>query len=103
VLSSHYNKTKPTLFVVCFITTGASFHLLALQFQLGRTTAWRTLKETTNIIWNVSEDEYILVPITVIWQKVSEYTLKNWNFLNCTGSTDGKHIELKCLLKSGYN
>jgi hypothetical protein len=36
-----------------------------------------------------------------MWNNIAENYSNWWNFLKCTGSINGKHIETKCLAQSG--
>lgn len=35
------------------------------------------------------------------WQKVADGFQKRWNFGNCLGAIDGKHVAIKCPNKGG--
>lgn len=49
------------------------------------------------------QDKYLPEPTTEIW-KTSEEGFKNlWQFPNCIGSIDGKHVTIKCPDKTGSN
>lgn len=47
------------------------------------------------------DDEFMPEPTTQSWQENSEIFLRKWQFPNCCGSIDGKHIRIKCPAKSG--
>ena len=36
------------------------------------------------------------------WIRISEEFEEKWNFPNCLGALDGKHIQIKRLVNSGY-
>lgn len=43
------------------------------------------------------------VPGLALWQEVAEGFAKRWNFPNCLGAVDGKHIQIKAPPNSGSN
>uniref|UniRef100_A0A6P7HI19 Uncharacterized protein LOC114349058 n=1 Tax=Diabrotica virgifera virgifera TaxID=50390 RepID=A0A6P7HI19_DIAVI len=46
---------------------------------------------------------YLSEPTTEIWQKSADDFLNMWQFPNCIGSLDGKHVTIKCPGKTGSN
>jgi hypothetical protein len=53
------------------------------------------------VIWDIHRDEYLPVPMKEMWNNVAEYYANRWNFQNCTGCIDGKHVAIKCPARSG--
>lgn len=45
--------------------------------------------------------EYLKVPSTDEWRKIAINFSKKWNFPNCVGSIDGKHIAMQAPSNSG--
>lgn len=83
------------------MASGESFRSLALRFRVGVSTVSLIVKETCNIIWEVLQNEYLPHPTTDIWLKTAKTYFEKWNFPNCIGALDGKHIEIKCPSNSG--
>jgi len=52
-------------------------------------------------IWNVLQPMYLATPTEDTWRKSEIGFKERWNFPNCIGSIDGKHVEIKCPNKSG--
>lgn len=46
---------------------------------------------------------YLPEPTTNIWEKSAEEFYNIWQFPNCIGSIDGKHVTIKCPGKTGSN
>ncbi|PNF36798.1 hypothetical protein B7P43_G09637, partial [Cryptotermes secundus] len=84
-----------------YLATGESFHSLALHFRLGVSTVSQIIKQTCITIWNVLRATYLPTPTTEMWRQVAEKYWEKWNFPNCLGALDGKHVKIKCPAKSG--
>lgn len=57
--------------------------------------------ETCKIIWEDLSPIYVAPPNTYEWEKIGEDFGRLWNFPNCVGALDGKHIEIVSPPKSG--
>jgi hypothetical protein len=68
---------------------------------MGVSTVSKTVKETCKVMWNVLRDEYIPKPTNPMWCEIAKNYWSKWNFPNCIGSLDGKHIEIECPANSG--
>jgi len=44
---------------------------------------------------------YMPEPTEEIWTKSAQGFFEKWQFPNCIGSVDGKHVTIKCLNDSG--
>ena len=62
------------------------------------TTVGRIVKETCRVLWSVLfEKGYVKAPRTISeWRKVSIDFENKWNFPNCLGAIDGKHVTIQC-------
>ncbi|KAH7950371.1 hypothetical protein HPB49_023148 [Dermacentor silvarum] len=58
---------------------------------------------TIRVLWNRLKPLYLPVPGLALWQEVAEGFAKRWNFPNCLGAVDGKHIQIKAPPNSGSN
>ncbi|XP_050500955.1 uncharacterized protein LOC126880922 [Diabrotica virgifera virgifera] len=86
-----------------FLATGDSYKTIGHSFRLGFSTVATIVDETSEAIWNRLQPIYMPEPTEEIWEK-SILGFKNvWQFPNCLGSIDGKHVTIKCLQKSGSN
>lgn len=52
-------------------------------------------------IWNVLQPMYLPTPTEEVWRKSEVGFRERWNFPNCIGSIDGKHVRIKNPVKSG--
>ncbi|KAF0706407.1 protein ALP1-like isoform X1, partial [Aphis craccivora] len=77
-----------------YLSTGCSFRSLAFTFRMGITSVARIVIETCNAIWNILSKVYIPVPTNEMWKTNAKDFYNKWNFPNCLGSIDGKHVRI---------
>ena len=74
-----------------YLATGETQQSLSFSFRIRRATVSKILKETCHTIWECLQGEFLKAPQTLEeWPKIAEDT--EWNFPNCLGALDGKHI-----------
>ncbi|XP_046863316.1 uncharacterized protein LOC124457069 [Xenia sp. Carnegie-2017] len=84
-----------------FLATGESYSSLQFLYRIARQTMGRIIPETCDALSKVLKD-YIKVPtIEEDWRKVEQAFSERWNFPNCVGALNGKHILLKAPNNSG--
>jgi hypothetical protein len=59
------------------------------------------VKEVSCAIWMALQLRHMPNPLVEMFKKIAEEFRSLWNFPNCIGSIDGKHIRLKCPRNSG--
>ena len=102
--NSHKRKTliRPiikvyTLNFFRFMATGNFFHSLGYNFRMGTSTVPSIVKQVSKSIWTN-------VHMPALGRKVCldavQELYDRWNFPNCFGCIDGKHIRIKCSSKS---
>ena len=58
--------------------------------------------ETCDILWTVLNKEYIPFPSTEDeWKRISHQFWMTWQFPNCLGAVDGKHVRIQAPNNSG--
>lgn len=57
--------------------------------------------ETCRAIWDTLSPIYMKKPTTAKWLAVAERFEQLWNFPNCLGCIDGKHVRLECPINAG--
>ena len=81
-----------------YLATGETQQSLSFSFRIGRA----TVRETCHAIWEGLQGEYLKVPQTAEeWQKIGSDFETEWNFPNCLGALDGKHICMECPRNGG--
>ena len=90
-----------TGFVFSFLATGDSFTTLAGRFRLGISTVHIIIKKTCKSIWDVLSTTHMKPPTKQDWIKMEQSFYNQWNFPNCVGAIDGKHIVIQAPQNSG--
>ncbi|XP_001946487.2 protein ALP1-like [Acyrthosiphon pisum] len=84
-----------------FLATGESYRSLAFSFRLGFSTTREIVEEVCEVIWKTLRPIYMPKPTKDDWQNISREYKEIWNFPNCIGSLDGKHINIQCPINGG--
>lgn len=71
------------------------------EFRVGRSTAYKIVPEVCRIIWDVLQPHYLAQPTQEMWRHIADEFLEKWQFPNCIGALDGKHIRIQCPPNSG--
>lgn len=83
------------------MASGDSYQTIGFSFRVGRTTVGIIVKEVCTEMWNVLQPTYMPKPTEETWKNSEIGYREIWNFPNCVGSIDGKHISIKCPPNSG--
>nr|CAH7752321.1 unnamed protein product [Callosobruchus chinensis] len=84
-----------------YLATGCSFKALAFSFRMGASTVGKIIKEVCAALWEVFQPLHMKQPTTADFLRISEEYNRLWDFPNCIGALDGKHIRIKCPSHSG--
>lgn len=89
------------LFFFRFLATGEAFRSLAFQFRTHHSNVSRIVKQTLQAIVSSLLQEAIPEPtVDSLKQTISEFNSK-WQFPNCCGAIDGKHVRVRCPSNAG--
>ncbi|KAM4565928.1 uncharacterized protein PAE49_009774 [Odontesthes bonariensis] len=84
-----------------FLATGDSFRTIADSYRVGASTVGRIVVQVCKAIWDELVAEYMPEPTADDWRCIADGFQRRWNFPNCVGSIDGKHVVIKAPNKSG--
>ncbi|KAL1489235.1 hypothetical protein ABEB36_014168 [Hypothenemus hampei] len=85
-----------------YLSQGTSMQALAWNFHVGVTTVHKIINEMCNLIWKVLSPLYLKTPENPEeWEEISQGFYDRWNFPNCLGSIDGKHVNIRAPPKTG--
>ncbi|XP_070389344.1 uncharacterized protein [Dermacentor albipictus] len=76
-----------------YLASGESHHPLSRQFRLGHSSVNDTIHQTCTVIYEEMKNDFLKRPCTEDeWKDVIGGFNQNWNFPNCVGAMDGKHV-----------
>ena len=79
-----------------FLATGETYRSLSLQFRVSERAISYIIDEVTKAIVQYIGKDYIKIPSTSEdWLKISETFQSRWNFPDCLGVIDRKHIQIR--------
>lgn len=70
---------------------------IALAYRVGESTAYAVVKKTCATIFTALSPIYLRIPNEEKWKKIYAGYLQDWNFPNCVGAIDGKHIQIQAV------
>lgn len=68
---------------------------------MGRSTVFTIVRETCQVLWEVLQPIYMPQPTEQMFRTVAEEFWTKFNFPNCVGAIDGKHVRIICPAASG--
>ncbi|XP_046899997.1 uncharacterized protein LOC124483548 [Hypomesus transpacificus] len=74
---------------------------ISFSYCVGSSTVAGIVGAVSQAIWDCLVEEYMPVPTKQDWRYISEGFLQRWNFPNCLGSIDGKHVVIQAPHSSG--
>jgi len=85
-----------------YLATGNSFTYIADRYMRGASTVGEIVEETCQAIWDEFSPEYLSLPSTPEeWCTVAKDFESVWQFPNCLGAVDGKHVKIRKPPNSG--
>lgn len=83
------------------LASGDKIFSLALIHRICLLTALNIVYETCQAIQKALTPVYLRPPAKQAWRNISKGFLKDWNFPNCVGAINGKHICITASPNSG--
>lgn len=77
------------------------FKTIAVSYRMGERTVSKIVAEVCTALWLRMTPEYMPQPTVDMWQKISYEYENKWQFYNCLGALDGKHVTVRKPLLSG--
>ncbi|XP_072175656.1 uncharacterized protein [Diadema setosum] len=79
-----------------FLASGDTYVSLAACFRVGTSTIGPMISDVCQAIYDEYHDELLSCPTTPEeWKEVASEFSDKWNFENCLGALDGKHVRIK--------
>ncbi|XP_034245542.1 protein ALP1-like [Thrips palmi] len=84
-----------------YLAHGGNLITLAEAYRRGHSTVNDIVRETCDAIWEALSPIYVKTPSREDWPRISREFWELWNFPNCLGAVDGKHVEIICPPNAG--
>ncbi|XP_022181347.1 uncharacterized protein LOC111041386 [Myzus persicae] len=86
---------------IWLLGTGDSYQTIAFSFRLGHSTVQSIVLEVCSAIISKLKDEYLSIHGEEDWKRIAKEFWEIWNFPNCIGALDGKHVVIEAPPDSG--
>lgn len=83
------------------MATGDSLKTISFSYRLGHSTVYTIVIDTCKAIIKNLMSEVMPEPTESKWKEIAEDFWTHWNFPNCIGALDGKHIVIQAPPNSG--
>jgi hypothetical protein len=83
------------------LATGIQFRQIAYSFRISKSAVAVIVVEVCKIIWNTLVMEHMPEPTVSSFKDIAKTFWERWQFPNCMGAIDGKHIRIKKPANSG--
>lgn len=83
------------------MATGDSFQTISFSYRLGHSTVQSIVLEVCTAIISNLKEECMPMPKEDDWKTISNEFWEIWNFPNCIGALDGKHVVIEAPSNSG--
>uniref|UniRef100_A0A3Q2CGQ6 DDE Tnp4 domain-containing protein n=1 Tax=Cyprinodon variegatus TaxID=28743 RepID=A0A3Q2CGQ6_CYPVA len=84
-----------------YLASGDSLISLAFSYRLGHATVVNSVHMVYAAIESKMMEEFLPSPTEDMWTEVARGFWRKWNFPNCLGATDGKHVTIQAPAHSG--
>ena len=84
-----------------YLATGDAITTIAYNFQMGVSTARQIILDVCKAIWDVLAPIYMPVPSEDKWKSIADEFYERWNFSNCIGAINGKHVMIQSPVNPG--
>lgn len=68
---------------------------------MGASTVGNIVKEVVTAIWDELHPIHMPIPTKQTFLQIADSFFRLWNFPNCIGAVDGKHVRIKCPKNTG--
>ncbi|KAK0140016.1 Transposable element Tcb2 transposase [Merluccius polli] len=84
-----------------YLATGDSLQTISFSYRVGTATVGRIVPEVAEAIFECLVEEFMPQPTKEDWKSIAEGFHHRWNFPNCLGAIDGKHMVIQAPPNSG--
>lgn len=83
------------------LASGDSQASMAFNYRMSKSSISNIVKETSSAIWDALQPVYLPPPTIETFEQIAKEFWKEWNFPNCLGALDGKHVVIVAPPNSG--
>ncbi|XP_077507599.1 uncharacterized protein LOC144118568 [Amblyomma americanum] len=84
-----------------YLASGQDISNVALVYRVGIETARQCIHAACRAIWEQLKDHFMQTPTEAEWRRIADDFTRRWQFPNCLGAVDGKHVAIVCPPNSG--
>uniref|UniRef100_A0A3B1K630 DDE Tnp4 domain-containing protein n=1 Tax=Astyanax mexicanus TaxID=7994 RepID=A0A3B1K630_ASTMX len=84
-----------------YLATGDSYTTIASSYRVGISTVANIVREVSKAIWDSLVEDFMPVPKAAQWREIAQGYMETWQFPNCVGAIDGKHVVMRAPNNSG--
>ena len=86
-----------------YLVTGDAQTTISASYRISKTSISRIVRETSEALWEaLSSQGYLKVPGSEAeWIAIADQFESRWNFGNCIGAIDGKHVVMQAPARAG--
>ncbi|KAL1487087.1 hypothetical protein MTO96_046681, partial [Rhipicephalus appendiculatus] len=84
-----------------YLASGQDIKDVALAYRVGFETARQCIHFCCKVIWKRLKGQFMKVPSQSDWVEVAQGFGYQWQFPNCLGAVDGKHVAITAPANSG--
>ncbi|XP_064479041.1 uncharacterized protein LOC135392252 [Ornithodoros turicata] len=88
-------------FTLRYLSSGIDFKDVAMAYRVGIETAREAIHLTCGVLWEKLKDLYMKPPSPTEWAEISRGFAERWQFRNCIGDVDGKHVRIVAPKRTG--
>ena len=104
------SKRRPTtapderlIVTLRYLATGDNQFTIASSYRISPTAVGRIIRETTGVLWDVLCGYMTPPSHQKDWKRIANEFNELWNFPNCLGAIDGKHVTTQARARSVFN
>ncbi|XP_064466875.1 uncharacterized protein LOC135378005 [Ornithodoros turicata] len=84
-----------------YLSSAMDLKDVAMAYRMGLETAREAILLTCTALWEILKERYMKPPTTIEWQEIAAGFMERWQFPNCLGAVDGKHVKITAPKRSG--
>ena len=84
-----------------YLATGDSYFTIGTSYRISRSAISIIIPETCQALWDVLCPEVMPIPNLEKWRQIAMDFESFWQFPNCHGAIDGKHINIEAPANTG--